>query len=369
MGTKELVFTVSLNQPAGPSGVTVNYSTSNNSATQPSDYLTETGSVTFAPGDTSKPISITINGDFTNEADENFFVNLSALTGADFASGGNQGSGLILNDDTRQLNIDDPSITEGDLGTKELVFTVSLNQPAGPSGVTVNYSTSNNSATQPSDYLTETGSVTFAPGDTSKPISITINGDFTNEADENFFVNLSALTGADFASGGNQGSGLILNDDTRQLNIDDPSITEGDLGTKELVFTVSLNQPAGPSGVTVNYSTSNNSATQPSDYLTETGSVTFAPGDTSKPISITINGDFTNEADENFFVNLSALTGADFASGGNQGGGLILNDDTRQLNIDDPSITEGDLGTKELVFTVSLNQPAGPSGVTVNYST
>ena len=368
-GTKELVFTVSLNQPAGPSGVTVNYSTSNNSATQPSDYLTETGSVTFAPGDTSKPISITINGDFTNEADENFFVNLSALTGADFASGGNQGSGLILNDDTRQLNIDDPSITEGDTGTKELVFTVSLNQPAGPSGVTVNYSTSNNSATQPSDYLTETGSVTFAPGDTSKPISITINGDFTNEADENFFVNLSALTGADFASGGNQGSGLILNDDTRQLNIDDPSITEGDTGTKELVFTVSLNQPAGPSGVTVNYSTSNNSATQPSDYLTETGSVTFAPGDTSKPISITINGDFTNEADENFFVNLSALTGADFATGGNQGSGLILNDDTRLLNIDDPSITEGDSGTKELVFTVSLNQPAGPSGVTVNYST
>jgi hypothetical protein len=90
------------------------------------------------------------------------------------------------------------------------VFTLTLSAPAdGP--VTVNYATANGTATAGSDYVAQSGTVTFAAGETSKTISIVVNGDRKREANETFFVNLSDVVGALLQD--NQGVGTILNDD------------------------------------------------------------------------------------------------------------------------------------------------------------
>jgi len=94
--------------------------------------------------------------------------------------------------------------------------------------VTVNFATANNTATAGSDYVATSGTLTFNPGDTTKPITVVVNGDTTVEPNETFFVNLSNAVNATIADG--QGVGTILNDDalpTPTLSINDVSVTEG----------------------------------------------------------------------------------------------------------------------------------------------
>ncbi len=108
------------------------------------------------------------------------------------------------------LRINNVTITEGNSGTKNAVFTVT--RTGTPSGtITVNYSTSNGTATAGSDYVSKSGNLSFATNETSKTISVVINGDTTVEPNETFFVNLSNATNATIVD--NQGQGTITNDD------------------------------------------------------------------------------------------------------------------------------------------------------------
>src|SRR6185295_15159432 len=111
---------------------------------------------------------------------------------------------------TPTLTINNASVTEGNSGTTTATWTVTLS-PASTQTVTVAYATANGTATAGSDYVTKSGTLTFAPGVTTQPISVTVNGDTTAEADETFFVNLSGATNA--AIGAAQGTGTIVNDD------------------------------------------------------------------------------------------------------------------------------------------------------------
>jgi Calx-beta domain len=107
--------------------------------------------------------------------------------------------------------IDDVSVTEGNSGTTSAVFTVSLSGASAQS-VTVDYATADGTATTTdSDYQAASGTLTFNPGDTSKTITVSVNGDTVFEPDETFFVNLSNAVNAEIAKG--QGTGTILNDD------------------------------------------------------------------------------------------------------------------------------------------------------------
>ena len=116
------------------------------------------------------------------------------------------------------LFISDVSIAEGNSGTSTATFTVTLS-PASANTVTVDFATANGTATiAGNDYQSATGTLTFNPGDTSKPINVTINGDTLVEPDETFFVNLTNATGG-AAIGDAQGQGTIQNDDTANLVI------------------------------------------------------------------------------------------------------------------------------------------------------
>lgn len=109
------------------------------------------------------------------------------------------------------ITINDAKTKEGHSGTKALTLTVSLSN-ASVSTVSVRYATANGTAVAPSDYLAKPlTTLTFAPGETTKTFTVTINGDRTREASERFFARLSSPTNATIARA--QGVGTILNDD------------------------------------------------------------------------------------------------------------------------------------------------------------
>src|SRR5689334_2350975 len=109
------------------------------------------------------------------------------------------------------LSIDDVAVTGGNAGTTNAVFTVTLTNPNALT-ITVNFATADDTATSPSDYQAQAGTLTFTSGGlTTQTIIVPINGDTTLEPDERFFVNLAGATNA--LIGKSQGLGTITNDD------------------------------------------------------------------------------------------------------------------------------------------------------------
>jgi len=173
--------------------------------------------VSFAPGETSKAIAVSVNGDVINEPDEIFIVNLSNPVNA--ALGDAQGIGTILNDDpVPSISINDVTVREPDHrgATAPAVFTVRLSNPSQQI-VLVQFATADGTATEGSDYVATTGTLRFAPGETTQSITVNVIGNPRREPTETFFVNLSAATNATIADG--QGAGSIVDRREPQLAI------------------------------------------------------------------------------------------------------------------------------------------------------
>jgi hypothetical protein len=221
-----------------------------------------------------------------------------------------------------QVQIDDVTVTEGNTGTTDAVFTVTLSE-AYSGAVTVDYATADGTAVEGSDYTSTSGTLTFGAGETSKTISVPVIGDTLDEFDEQFFVNLSNAAGAQIAD--SQAVGTIQDDDDPPLvAVNDVSGREGRSGTSALVFTVTLSQASGK-WVYVDFATADGTATAGQDYVAQSGTLSFAPGETTKTVMVTVQGDKTKELDERFYVNLFGAIGGQIADG--QGVGTIFNDD------------------------------------------
>ena len=164
----------------------------------------------IAAGQTTKTFTVAVIGPGAPGAEptENFVLNLSSPTYATILD--SQAVGTILDDEPR-ISISDVAKNEGNSGTKQFVFTVSLSA-AYDAPVTVNFATANGTAkTSDHDYQAMSGTLTFAPGETTKTITILVYGDRKKEANESFSVNLSGVMNGYLLDA--QGLGTILNDD------------------------------------------------------------------------------------------------------------------------------------------------------------
>ena len=160
------------------------------------------------------------------------------------------------------LSIDDVTVTEPDSGSLNAVFTVSLSAAASDT-VTVEYATADQTALSPGDYTATSGTLTFSPGQTSQTVTVAVIGDLVDEANETFVVNLTSPSNAGISDG--QGLGTITdNDPEPSLSINDVTVTEGDGGTVDAIFTVSLSAASGQT-VTVQYATADQTAVSPGD--------------------------------------------------------------------------------------------------------
>jgi chitinase len=334
-GTKAFTFTLHLSA-ASTSPVSVNYSTAEGdtdfypynpysyysgppAATSDTDFVSKTGTATFAAGQTSTTVTVLVNGDRTAEADEAFSLNLDTPSGALMDDA--HAVATIINDEP-YVNVVGGSVTEGNSGTQLLPFTITLSS-ASDVAVTVNYATSDGTARAGTDYVAKSSSVTFAAGETSKTVNVTVNGDRIAEGDESLQLVLGTVTNAGVGSG--YASGYILDNEPR-ISINSVSTAEGNgKPDKLMTFTVTLSA-AYDQAVSVNYATQNGSARSGKDYSAKSGTITFAARETSKTITVSIKGDRQREPNKTLYVVLSNPS-VNALIGNGTGSGTILNDD------------------------------------------
>ncbi|PHN92995.1 hypothetical protein CSC80_12805 [Maribacter sp. 6B07] len=315
-------------------GFTLDYTTSDDSAVQPGDYITSSGQLTFVGTDGElQPITVTIIDDSAIETLERLFVNLSNLS-----------TNLIaINDNQANINITDNDNIPGttgiafendDITVDEAAGTATINvQLTGnvPGGFTVDYTTNNDTAIQPGDYSPINGQLTFTGTDGEiQPVTVTIIDDNIIEATERLFVDLSNLST----------SLIVINDNQGNINITDNDNIPGTTGISFQNDDITVDEAAGTAtinvlltgnvqgGFTLDYTTNNDSAVQPGDYTTNAGQLTFVGTDGEfHPVTVSIIDDNIIEATERLFVDLSNLSTTLIAINDNQGNINITDND------------------------------------------
>jgi hypothetical protein len=403
-GTVAAEFVVNLSE-ASDQPVTVEYSTANGTATAGSDYTAQSGTLTFAAGETSKIVSVPVIGDTTVESNETFRLNLSNPSNGTIADA--QGVGTINNDDSSTPPANTPirvqaedyisffDKSSGNTGGAFRSDDVDIQATTDVGGgynvgwiqqgewltydVNIPEAGTYDIVARVASAQSGTRSLKVSVGGESETLSFGGTGGWQNWTDVTAQgVNLSAGSQQlrlDMLSNSFNVNYIDIVPSTSSptpptLSINDVSLTEGNSGTKNATFTVNLSE-ASTQSVSVNYATANDTAIAGSDYTAKSGTLNFSPGQTSKTFTVPILGDTLDEANETFKVNLSQANNATIADG--QGVGTIIdNDDSTpvlsQLSINDVSVTEGDSGTKNATFTVNLSAPSSQS-VSVNYAT
>jgi chitinase len=358
-GITNVLVQVNLTEPHG-NAVTVNWNTAPGSATAGSDYNTASGSLTFTKSQMSKILSIPVRGDTLAESSESFTVRLSNAKGAKIADAT---ANVTITDDDPRISIRDWSAAEGNDGTKEFTFDVTLSSAAAGT-VTVDFATADGTAlVSENDYVEQHGTLTFEPGQPlTQTIKVVVNDDQLAENTEAFYVNLSnASSNAQISDGAAAGT---ITDDEPRISITGWSAWEGNDGTTEYTFTVTLSAEYGHT-VTVDFATADGSATvDDSDYVENHGTLTFDPYQTSQEIKVVVNGDMNAEYDEYFMVNLS-----------NASPNARISNSVAYGNIynDEPTVTIYDTwfyyDSSYMVFTVALSTAPTEGEVTVDWQT
>ncbi len=319
-----LTFTISLDNPAGVD-VNVDYATSDNTATDGADYTGVSGTATILAGNTTTTVDVPLLDDSVYEGDETLNLDLSGAVHGVVSDA--QGQGTIAEDDPKPtVDVDSPVVGEGD-GTA--TFTISLDTAAAVD-VNVDYTTSDTIATDGADYTGVSGTATIVAGNTTTTVDVPVLDDSTYEGDETFALDLSNEVNGTLGTA--SGTATITDDDPApDVDIAPAQVPEGNAGTTPLDLNVSLTNPSFED-ISVDYVTSDVTATAGSDYSAASGTLTIPAGDTVGQVEVTVNGDTTYEANEDLTVTLSNLVGTanlttDHATG------TIRNDDKQPASL------------------------------------
>ncbi|MEO8352091.1 MAG: Calx-beta domain-containing protein, partial [Chthoniobacteraceae bacterium] len=330
-------LTLKLNR-ASEQIITVDLATVAQTATVGADFnrTDANGSpITFQPGETTKPLTYSLTEDQVSEQSETFRLDLSNASGNAAIATPTATVTIVDNDLIPVISVNSPTVSEGDSGTTDMVFTISLDG-LSDRPISVNYATADDTASStgaPPDYVPVSGTLVFQPGETTKTVVVKVNGDTVQEVDETLSFNLTNVQNANPAS--TSGTGTILNegDSTIGLSINDVKVVEGPLatGAQTANFVVTLSAPADDD-ITFQVSTRNGTAVGGSDFTEFTDRmVTIAKGQTSATVPVSILGDSEFESTESFFVDVSGTPSSVIVLNG-VGRGTIYNDDILQVN-------------------------------------
>jgi glucose/arabinose dehydrogenase len=196
---------------------------------------------------------------------------------------------------------------------------VTVNENAGTASVrvdrvggsfgaaSVNYTTVDETALPDLDYTTTAGFLQFADGETSKTVTIPILNDTLAEDTKRFGFGLGQTTGANL--GTNRTALITILDDDAAASF---AFSVGQSTVNEDGGTATITVQRGgntANNATVQYATSNGTATAGSDYTAQAGTLTFLPGETSKTFQVAITNDTIGEPNETINLTLSNPTG------------------------------------------------------------
>lgn len=347
--------------------VTVEYSTNDDTAHAPQDYTTQTGVLEFAPGETTKTITVALTDDSTPEPTESFNVRLANAQGGTLGAAIGSPSQAVVSITDHDVT---PTATPASVqfehaqynaneGDGNAILTVTRSGDTS-SSVTIDYTTTDGSATAGADYTTSAGTLTFASGETAKPISVPISDDATHENTEDFRVALSAPSAGAVLGSPSQAIVAITDNDpvagpspsatpaTIQFNQAQYNANEAD---GSVILTVTRSGDTG-SAVTVHYATTDGAAQAGSDYTATAGTLSFASGETAKPITVPITDDSADENTEDFGVSLSApSSGATLGSPSQAIVAIVDNDTTATPSPTPANVELQNISARALVQT------------------
>ncbi len=330
-GTVNAIFTVTLADKHDRE-ITVDYEVLSGMATVDTDVVAQDDTLTFAIGDVSKQITVEVNGDTINEADETFTVKLSNATNANITDDEGEGEGTITDDDPITLSISDAGDVAESAGNA--TFTV---QKTGGDATSTEQTIKLNVTktlgdTEAGDTDNPTPNLLTIPANlTDATIDVFLTDDTINEADESFSVSI-ALSGTPngVTIDTDTANGTITDDDPITLSISNAGNVAESAGNA--TFTVSA---AGATSTeqTITLDVSKNAGdTEAGDTDNPTSDLLTIPANlTDATIDVSLTDDTINEADESFSVGI-ALSGTP--------NGVTIDTDTANGTItDDDPIT------------------------------
>lgn len=344
----------------------VNWSLTPGYTVDASDFYNNTlpsGTLNFGSGELSRSVTVLVRQDLVVEGDEYFGLRLTGGTLNEInptvtkVYSLDTSTAAVYNDDTG-LSISNASVTEVDAGsTSALVFTITRNGFINEGSVVSWQATTPGGAGYAglTDFLADSGVVTFAANQTTATVTVQAQGDNDAEADEKFRVQIVSATNVEDTSFlNNPGTGTILNDDSA-FSIA-PNQAQGALESAAHTFTITRTHSTVQNQV-INWqlaatTTGDDGAADDFTGGLVSGNVTFSPGVLSQVITVSVINDANFEFDESYQVNLSLGSGAandtlTVASAQ----GKILNDDTAfSITANQTSRVEGD---GNVVFTVN----------------
>jgi Calx-beta domain/FG-GAP-like repeat len=360
------------------------------------DFTAQAATVlTFNPGEITKTVNVELIADTVDEPAETFGLRLSLPTNASFAGTAVttlDATGTIVPDELPAVNLTSAEavtgINEGDTATTDYKFTVKLAQATTADTVFKYRTVAGTGATgaiADTDFIGVTnGTVTVLSGTDTATITVKVKGDTRFEVDKTFGVEIFDINTAIYSAGILQATGIIKNDDLRPtISFESPtfSAAEGQtLPNNQLPFKIKLSNESDEA-ITVTYETVDGTGVNGAvstgatkDFTAQAATVlTFAPGETSKTVNVEMIADTVDEPAETFALRLSLPTNATFAGTATtlDATGTIAPDEqpyTFSVIADNPTVVEGNTGTKIVKFTVTLDRDP-QEDLTLGYST
>lgn len=318
--------TVSLVRTGGSKGeVKVDYAFGGGTAIAGTDYAISTGTMTFAAGETTKSITVTLmrSEDSPQRTLEVTLSNVSGgaalgtpskltltlLGGASSTSSAGTNASAAAGVGSVQFSANTYAVLENGGA-----ITITVKRTGGSNNqVTVNYATSNGTATAGAQYTAAQGTLTFASGETSKSFSVQVTDNADIGGNKTVNLTLSTPTGGVGITSPSSAVLTIVDEEalpasgTGSVQFSSPTYTVDESSGVAVITVQRLLSYTGT--VNVNYATADGTAIAGSDYTITSGTLTFAPGETSKTFSIPITKDSNNESEEMINLSLSSLTG------------------------------------------------------------
>jgi subtilase family protein/Calx-beta domain-containing protein/CARDB protein len=346
------------------SGMTVQFTTTNGTATAGADYTSSTQVLTFAALEAFKDVQIPILNDGLPEGNETVALTLSNPTGG-AKLGALTTAVLTILDDEQSLQFSAPVYVVSEAAGAATVTVVRIGPAFGT--VTVDYASAAGSAALGADYTNVGGTLTFGPGVASRAFTVPIVNDPLFERSESVALLLTNPTGSALLGQLSTATITVVdNDPPGAIRFSAPAYSVSEAG----VATITVQRINGGTAgaVTVDYATvPGGTATVAVDYLVTAGTLTFNANETSKTFTVRILNDAFDEPNETVNLALSNPTG----------GATLGTPSTAVLTIVDEDVP-GPITFSAPTYTVAenvgvalikVNRTGGAAGVTVDFTT
>ena len=290
-----MVFEVTLSE-ASDDMVTVDWTTSNDTAETPADYQEESGTLTFAAGETVQTLTVTIINDTVDEEEEETFtVTLSNAVNAGIEDA--SATGTITDDDVPSVRV---SFEQGTYTVAEgstVPVTVTLN--ADPERtVIIPITTTDQDGASSADYSGVPASVTFNAGDTEVDINFSASSDSVDDDGESVKLTFGITLPTGVSTGTTDEAVVSITDDdvpSVSLSFEQSSYSVDEGDTVDVTVTLSEDPERT---VTIPLTTTDQDGASSADYSGVPASVTFNAGDTEVDINFTADSDSVDDDGE-----------------------------------------------------------------------